>query len=486
MLQTLRQELLNQRLIVTLSDKNLGAVVMSLKWYHNKCKEFLLNSTDTFLPISRERAMELEKNTLDDINGLLSSGHLNKQAGEFIEEGTRLDFGKVPMFSGLPKIHKKPFAFRPIIPCHSVLAGRTARVLSKILGPAVKSNPTIIYKSKQVSDMLDKFIIPKGKQAVMLTADVVSCYTNIPIKNLSNTAYRMAYKHSSLPSTQRIANALAAQRMCRIANNRLTFKYVDENQHENYFHQIKGLAMGVACSPELANLYMAEYEVKSNILSNDNIAYYGRYIDDIFMIVFATSTSEALAIAQEIVEPAPGLSLTWEASMYSMVFLDLEIFADERDKSRLFYKPYRKPLNHLERIPFSSAHPLWMKKGAYVGEIARVANLSSTWEIYENSLRDLRAIYLNRDYHDALLRSWTHKEKLKRWEAKFKEKEVDEIPPRFYIKSVTAAIWDCLDLSRPFKNMTSVWRDWLDTIPKELQVEGLTVSRRRTQNLGDF
>lgn len=109
-------------------------------------------------------------------------------------------------------------------------------------------------------------------------------------------AYRIAYKHSALSSTQSIVNALPVQYMCHIVNNRLTFKYIDKNKYKHYFHQIKGLAISIPCPPKLANLYMTKQEVKSNIVSNVNIAYYGYYNHDIFIIVFAMSIQKALSV----------------------------------------------------------------------------------------------------------------------------------------------------------------------------------------------
>lgn len=62
-------------------------------------------------------------------------------------------------------------------------------MLFKILGLVVKNNPIIVFKSKQIIDMLDKFIISEWKKTVILTADIVSGYTNMPINNLVNIAY---------------------------------------------------------------------------------------------------------------------------------------------------------------------------------------------------------------------------------------------------------------------------------------------------------
>lgn len=130
--------------------------------------------------------------------------------------------------------------------------------------------------------------------------------------------------------------------------------------------------MGVACSPDLANLYMAEYEL--HIKDDHRFLYYGRFIDDILCVVIADSAESALNIAQETVTPAPGLTYTWEVGT-SIVFLDIEISIAG---NCIDFKPYRKPLNHFERIPWSSTHPKWMKKGTFVGELGRLAGLSST------------------------------------------------------------------------------------------------------------
>jgi hypothetical protein len=59
--------------------------------------------------------------------------------------------------------------------------------------------------------------------------------------------------------------------------------------------QKRGLAMGIVDSPHLAHLLGWYYERKCKILDNPLIPFYGRYIDDVFAIVYANSEEEALA-----------------------------------------------------------------------------------------------------------------------------------------------------------------------------------------------
>jgi hypothetical protein len=109
--------------------------------------------------------------------------HLRKQTTEWLRSAKAFE-KRFPRFYRIPKIHKKPFALRPIVPCHSVISGPPAKLLSKMLKPALKATSTLITMSKQVTDKLLEIRIPKGKLEFIITADVVSMYTNIPFDKL--------------------------------------------------------------------------------------------------------------------------------------------------------------------------------------------------------------------------------------------------------------------------------------------------------------
>ena len=56
----------------------------------------------------------------------------------------------VPVFYGIPKIHKQPVKMRPIIPCYSVTQHPAAKYVSKILKPIIQLAPTILHGSKDL------------------------------------------------------------------------------------------------------------------------------------------------------------------------------------------------------------------------------------------------------------------------------------------------------------------------------------------------
>jgi hypothetical protein len=354
-------------------------------------------------------------------------------------------------------------------------------MLSKLLKRAINASPQILVSSKQVCETLSSLQIPHGKTAYLLTADVVSCYTNIPLEPLPDVCSRNVFKHL-LPGHS-IGQVELAGKLCKIANDFLAFEYVNEQGEREFYHQKKGLAMGVACSPDIANLYIGEYE--QHIKNHPEILYYGRFIDDIFSIIIAPSETEAMNIAKTIIEPAPGLEYKWESNSKRIVFLDIEISISNQSFE---YKPYRKPLNHFERIPWSSAHPLWMKRGTFVGELGRIANLSSSIDTFLAAVEDLKRIYIARDYPLKLVKSWIKNHALQRWEKTGKKKEDGLASSPLILKSELNTAWDSVSMEKVFKNMWDCWTMEGDlALPDNLRnTTHMILSRRRTKNLGDM
>ena len=185
--------------------------------------------------------------------------------------------------------------------------------------------------------------------------------------------------------------------------------------------QIQGLPMGMSCSPDLANLYGAHFEEKilaPGTALRERMPFFGRYLDADLGIVYAATAEEALSLAKEI--SYDGVEIVWTVSEWHTPFLDMFIYLDPASRT-LEYKPYRKPLNHRERIPWASHHPKDVKKGTFIGEMSRLATLSSKSEHYLEALVDLRRLYCGRGYPPDLVRKWLKENTSKRWEQRLNE-----------------------------------------------------------------
>jgi hypothetical protein len=144
--------------------------------------------------------------------------------------------------------------------------------------------------------------------------------------------------------------------------------------------------MGTACCPDIANLYLGNGEHNRKIPFRKGILSYAWYIDDIFLIVQANSEEDACLLSPDHIGP---LTLLWEVSDTRIHFLDVEVFKMP-GAMKLYYCPYRKPLNHYLRIPWSSSYPKHIKKSVLGGELARLAVNSSYGEGYWQAATEFR------------------------------------------------------------------------------------------------
>ena len=98
-------------------------------------------------------------------------------------------------------------------------------------------------------------------------------------------------------------------------------------QYNNlFYHQKNSLAMGVSDSPNLANLYSWWFKRNAQIMSHLLIPYYGRFINDILAIVYASSEAEALGILNLI--KFDGCVIEWNMSESSAPFLDMTLYCN--------------------------------------------------------------------------------------------------------------------------------------------------------------
>lgn len=216
---------------------------------------------------------------------------------------------------------------------------------------------------------------------------------------------------------------------------------------------MQGVPMGAACSPDIANLYAAFFEAKIFEHPHPRIPFYGRYIDDCLGIVYADSAEEALDIMSVVV--IEDVQLEWSASEWNQPFLDMLLYVDPVS-NQIHHTVYRKPLNHMERIPWASHHPQDVKKGTFLGEISRLATLSSKQTHYLDALRDLKQLYSARGYPEKLLRAWLKDNTGKRWLSRLDD-PIKDTSNLFVLKSTFNPIWEEFNVKELIKQIQNVW-----------------------------
>lgn len=493
----IQEWVLDNEVIITPTDKNLGLALISRDWFVSQTRA-LLQDEHSYRAITLHTCLQKMQycvtEYVEQLGDWESSTTLpdNKQLCEFLWDGVRdfcskdhrvrpintplvafeqrclevgttpallpgVQIGKgldvyrraTPQFYGLPKIHKEPWAMRPIMPCHSAILAHPNKVLSKLLKMLIAHRPYVLEGTKALCVDLQKVVLPSVWTAAprywLISADIVAFYPNVDTARAAEVIRDMWLWFCSEHPVPKVYTELfdGLLRLCTELPSVCQFQ-------EEYFEQVRGLAMGMHCAPDLANLFAAAAE-EAIIPTEPGILFYRRYIDDLLFLVQADTAEDALACASKL--SIPGCELKWSTASQSVVFLDVFLWISP--VSGLQWKPYAKPLNHLERIPWISAHEMTVKRGTFMGEISRLAILSSTEAIFRGQLSGLASLYRARGYPDRVLSSWL-RDARSRWTNRFAHRPAPE--DALVLKTEMNPVWNSFPIRQLADVVQTEWK----------------------------
>jgi hypothetical protein len=485
----LRDYMTSQGLVLLVTDKNLGCAIAPRSWILDKTAS-LLNSVADYIEVDRKAVVALISEKVGHMERIARSCEhwdLQSQLPDYFRSQYRDSeaeyLADLPRFYVIPKIHKSPIAARPILPCHSVVQGPAGKFVSKLLKPVIRAAPYIIHGTKHLVLQLSKLHLPHAKldggrlkRLYLVSGDVVAFYPNVNVKIAHDIAVQHLmrwYSEQDEIDPHEAARWIAVFRECLSAADDDLVTQFDGK----YYKQARGLAMGVASSPDLANLYGLDHELFSKALRNPDVAFYGRYIDDCLALIYAVDEFEALRLMRDGVT-FTDCTIKWTSSSSHMTFLDMTLFFED---NALHWKPFRKQMNHFERIPWISAHPLYVKRGTFVSELSRLATLSSRFDDFASACKEASDIYIARGYPPLLIASWLRENYRARWEARLRE-----TPPEradvLVLKSEYNTSWDLFNVQYLSEQMKSGWMQALNTLsfgnrPSDIHPEILSATR---------
>ena len=461
----LRKFMLDNNYVVTATDKNLGLAVSERTWIIDNTLACLSNEKDYKLvtPMEAQQILDRKCNKMlllsqEAENYCWKYGSLD----EYLKSLITPPNGKhhIPRFYGIPKIHKLPVKFRPILPCHSAIQNPAAKFCSKMLKPLIAEALTVIHGSKDLAIKLSQLVLNPGSKYYIVTGDVVAYYPNIPLAKCLDRVNDMLIDWilRNEPDSKKQWNGLSIDAFLRLFKEALSVGNTEllTQFDGKVYLQLNGLAMGVADSPDLANLYGWYCERRDGVLNDSRIAFYGRYIDDCLGIVYARSPQEALAILKERVN-IDDCEITWDVGN-AQPFLDMLLYIDNRGK--LQHKPFRKAKSLHQRVPWVSAHPIDVKRGTFYGEMSRLATLSSNYDNYLDALDWLVTIYVCRGYDMALCKYWIRQKIKERWENRLTVKPAEDNAV-LVLKSEFNTAWEFFNATTLGDTILGYMRSWL-------------------------
>ena len=359
----------NHNIIFKKCDKGGGLCLMDTLEYEQKVLG-MLNDKTTYDELKTDPTTEVTKNITEEVTYMLKSLIISEKMAEFILPSENV---RTPMFYGLPKVHKENVPLRPIVSGCEGPTDNISEYIVKYLQPMVETLPAYFKDTTHLLQILSR--TPKPTQNfTLLTADVVSLYTNIPhddgitaVENFIKNKMHAVKFPKNLPP---IIPTVFLSKLLRIVLNSSSFVF-----GERVFHQKFGTAMGVRCAPVYANLFMGA--IDENICNefSQNIVIYKRFIDDI-LIIFTGSQSELDNLKKYMNTLNNNIKFTFNTSSTSIDFMDITLIRNPENNT-ISSTLYKKPTDTLALLNFHSNHPRHQKTGIIYSQALRYNRLIS-------------------------------------------------------------------------------------------------------------
>jgi hypothetical protein len=389
------------------ADKNLGLVLVTTDWYHAEITK-MLRDRITYKPLNHfatvqqgqrgrrhvlalpklqaELAAKLKALATASATSLkLWDPQLCDQVQHYLTSAVTLDTCAVPGIYLLIKVHKPSgLCGRPIVPSTRWLTTPASVLADHLLREILREAaiPHLVKDTKSFVSELERLRMPlAAKDALFVTADIASLYTNIDTTDgLSQVRRFLILRNVGARHSELIMSLLEFV----MSNSYLTYR-------DNVWHQCDGTAMGTSCAPPYADIvvYMRERDVLSDM--RQHIFAYYRYLDDIFAVMAASAVPE---FQHRMNNLHPRLRFEFAVDLHNAAFLDLRVFKGPRfaEHSVFDLSVHQKKMNLYLYIPYRSFHTDAMKKSFILTELMRYIRNSSSAEGYYA----LRALFFQR------------------------------------------------------------------------------------------
>jgi hypothetical protein len=309
----------NRDIVIKPSDKGGAIVIWGKKEYRAEADRQLADK-QFYRKVGRDNTLKISKEINLAIQESYNSGHLSLDQRNYLT----VTEPRTPCFYMLPKIHKPGNPGRPIV---SACGGPTSKLSSFIdahLKLVVPRIPSYLKDTTHFLQKLEALDLPKD--FILLTIDVSSLYTNIPIdEGIRSVAEAL----SDIPLSPPLVTLLS---FLSLVLNRNEFEFDGK-----FYKQVKGCAMGTPCAPNFANIFMDYIETMLLRDAPGPIPYvWWRFIDDIFAI-WTHSRQELDEFLVHINSAHPSIKFTSEISESEVHFLDVTISKTDTGISTAVY-----------------------------------------------------------------------------------------------------------------------------------------------------
>ena len=285
--------------------------------------------------------------------------------------------GQPPRLYGTAKVHKTTIPARPVLSMPGSPYHNTAVAVTKWLSviPESKSQCTVQKISNQLKD------IELDEDEVLVSFDVVSLYTNVPVLEAINEAADRLYCGEF--ETPPVSKETFIELLKLASTNVIMLT------HDGYYVQNDGLAMGSPPAPPLANIWLAKREPEIR----DDAKLFERYMDDVIRSIKQGAIEEKMVVINSIHEK---LKFTMEREIDRTIsFLSMLLIRNERKLTSTWYS---KPTDTGLVMNFHALAPKRYKRAVVSGFVHRIYQSCSNWTNFSESLQRAKAILEKNQY----------------------------------------------------------------------------------------
>lgn len=242
-----------------------------------------------------------------------------------------------------------------------------------------------IKNSIQLKDKLSEILLDKDD--IIVSFDVVSLFTNIPIHLAINNIldkWETLKQHTTIKKTQ----FLRLLQFCLTENNYFTYD-------NRFYHQTYGMPMGNPLSPTIADIVLdtlLDDVLEKLKRKNIEIKFISKYVDDLFAVI---NKDDELIILETLNAHHKKLQFTIEVENNDQIpYLDMKIMKDDK---KLITDWYTKPTASGRFINYLSTQPKTMKINTATNFIKKVLDISD--ERFKNkNINKIRNILTMNNY----------------------------------------------------------------------------------------
>ena len=302
---------------------------------------------------------------------------------------------------GLPKLHKENYPLRPVMSAIKTVNYGLGKMLTNRLSH-LRQSPYVI---KDSFDFITKLKNSKNVNKLMISFDVVSLFTNVPL------AFTIDYILDQLyPTCPTNCVQLSKCKQCVECKRRIDFQTLLEiatsKTHFTFNNKIyvqhNGVAMGAPLAPVIADIFMTYLETTlMDELIDLGVCEWYRYVDDTFVFINPdANVNDILSILNGF---HPSMKFPYKVEKDDQLeFLEVKVIRIP-DKHTFETTIYRKSTFTGVITNWNSYVPIEYKKASITTMIDRALRICSTYQLLSTEFNEIRKIAKLNDYPSSMV-----------------------------------------------------------------------------------